>query len=126
MSDRITKIEVELALWRSGLVRDNARALHVESAAKAITRASNVLRRINLEKCNGVLHWNQRLQIMESRLDDSDVARHKKQESKARADLESAARDILKRGLVFKFYTDPRAGVACRIFNKANTKDCFV
>ena len=126
MSDRINKTDVELALWRSGLVSKNARALHVESAAKAIARASNTLRRINLEKCNGVPHWNRQLQVMESRLDESDLARHEKQESKARADLESAARDILKRGLVFKFYTDPRAGVACRIFNKANTRDCFV
>lgn len=126
MSDRISKTDVELAMWRSGLVRDNVRPLHVESAAKDVARASNVLRRINIEKCNGVPHWNQRLRIVESRLDESDVARHEKQESKARANLESAARDVLKRGLVFKFYSDPRAGVACRIFNKANTKDCFV
>ena len=126
MSNRINKTEVELSLWRSGLVSNKARALHVEDAAKDIARASNTLRRINLEKCNGVQHWNQRLQAMESRLDESDVARHEKQESKARADLERVARGVSKRGLVFKFYTDPRAGVACRISDKANKKDCFV
>jgi len=126
MSDRINKNDVELALWRSGLIKEGARPMHVESAAKDIARASNTLRRISVEKCNGVPHWNQRLQLIESRLDESDVERHEKQESTARADLERAARDVLRRGLVFKFYTDPRAGVACRISNRANTKDCFV
>jgi len=125
--NRITKADVELAMWRSGLVSDKARANHVISAAKDIARASNILRRINIEKCNGVpKRYDSARREWEMGLDDSDVARHEKQESKARANLESAARDVLKRGLVFKFYTDPRARVACRISDAQNMKDCFV
>lgn len=126
MTDTTNKKDTELALWRSGMVQRKARALHVEQAAKAIAKASNALRRVNLEACNGVPKWDDRLRAWHNGLDDSDIARHERTTEKARADLESAVRDVLTRGLVFHWKTDPRAGCAVRISDTANRRDVFL
>lgn len=126
MTDKTTWKDTELALWRSGLVARKTRAHNVTQAAKEIARAANAIRRVNLEACNGVPKWDARLQSFHNGLDDNDMARHEKTTEKARKTIEQAARDVLTRGLVFKWYTDPRAGCAVRISDTANRRDCFL
>lgn len=126
MTDKTNVKDVELALWRSGLVKPKMRAHLVTHAAKELTRAANTIRRVNLETCNGVPKWDSKLVRIMNGLDDSDMARHEKAIAQARAKIETVARDILTRGLVFKFYTDPRAGCAVRISDMANRRDCFL
>lgn len=126
MTDRTNVKDVELALWRSGLVKAKVRAHNVTHAAKELTRAANTIRRVNLEACNGVPKWDNKLGRIVNGLDDSDRARHEKAIAQARANIETVARDVLTRGLVFRFYTDPRAGCAVRISDTANRRDCFL
>ena len=126
MTDKTTWKDAELALWRSGLVARKTRAHNVTQAAQEIARAANTIRRVNLEACNGVPKWDKRLQCFENGLDENDTARHERQTAKARETIEQIARDVLTRGLVFKWYTDPRAGCAVRISDTANRRDCFL
>lgn len=119
--------KVELELWRSGLLSSAARNQDIKLAARAISRAATTLDRINLEACNGVpKEWDSARREWCMGLDESDMEHHEHETKKARAAIMSAAREVMKRGLLFTWYTDPRGGSVVRIYNKANTKDMFV
>jgi hypothetical protein len=120
------KDSVELALWRSGLLRAKVARMALQDACAIVSRHAARLERINLEACNGVPKWCATLQRFEQGLDDSDVARHEHQTAESRAAIRAALAPFLTPGCVWHWKTDPRAGCAVRISDKRNWRDVFL
>ena len=120
------KTDIELALWRSRLLRASFATGVFQDACAVAARQVARLERNALAACNGVPKaWDsvRREHIMG--LDDADTARMDKENKAARAALESALRPFLTPGCVWKYYGDPR-GAVVRIRNKANDRDVFL
>jgi hypothetical protein len=118
--ENITAQNIELAIWRSGLVSSKTRPYALESACKAVGNAARKLDRQRLNMCNGVMQpdgfmgWSQ---------EDQDKA--EKTIDNCQDIIESELKGVLVRGLVYDFRGDPRAPVL-RVVNKDNTKDLWV
>jgi hypothetical protein len=127
-ANQMSKDKVELALWRSGLLRANLRGRGGFSAACAVvSRHAARLDRINMEGCNGVPKvWIPARQEWEMGLDDSDTARHEKHTAESRAAIRAALAPYLTPGCVWHWKTDARAGCAVRISDKGNRRDVFI
>ena len=118
--ENITAQNIELAIWRSGLVSPKTRPYALETACQTICKAARKLDRQRLNMCNGVMQpdgyigWSQA---------DEDAA--EKTIATCRETIESELKGVLVRGLVYDFRGDPRAPVL-RVRNKDNTKDFWV
>ena len=123
----MSKVSVELALWRSGLLRAKIARGALESACSIVSRHAARLYRINLEGCNGVpKEWDSARREWHMGLDDDDTARHEKQRAESRAAIRAALSPFLTPGCNWTWYTDPRGGTVARIYNKENTRDAFI
>jgi hypothetical protein len=118
--ENITAQNIELAIWRSGLVSPKTRPYALESACKAVRNAARKLDRQRLNMCNGVMQpdgfmgWSQ---------EDQDKA--EKTIANCQDIIESELKGVLVRGLVYDFRSDPRAPVL-RVVNKDNTRDFWI
>jgi hypothetical protein len=120
------KADIELALWRSGLLRKSIANGALQDACAVAARHVVRLERNALAACNGVPKgWDAAGREPIMGLDDSDTARMDKENTAAQAALQSTLRPFLTPGCVFKFYSDPR-GANVRIRNKQNTRDAFL
>jgi hypothetical protein len=121
------KTDIELALWRSGLLRCKIARGALESACATVARHAARLDRINQEGCNGVPKtWNEARREWDMGLDDGDTARHEKQTIESRKGIRAALAPFLTPGCVWYWKTDPRAGCVLRIADKPNRRDCFI
>jgi hypothetical protein len=119
--------KIELEIHRSGLLSSTARRVDIETACKALSRHVSRMDRLRLELCNGVpKEWDSARREWIMGLDDSDTARIESQWGESRDAVTRAARSILKRGLRFTWYRDPRGAAVVRIYNNSNTKDVFL
>jgi hypothetical protein len=118
--EKITAQNIELAIWRSGLVSPKTRPYALESACKAVCNASRKLDRQRLNMCNGVMQpdgfmgWSQ---------EDQDKAENTIEN--CQDIIERELKGVLVRGLVYDFRRDPRAPVL-RVVNKDNTRDFWI
>ena len=115
--ENITAQNVEIAIWRSGLVSPKTRPYALEKACKTICKASRKLDRQRINMCNGVMQPDGYMGWSEA---DQDKA--EKTIATCRRIIESELKGVLVRGLIYDFRGDPRAPVM-RVVNKANTKD---
>jgi hypothetical protein len=121
------KDKVELALWRSRLLRANVRGGVLQAACAVVSRHAARLDRVNMEGCNGVpKEYDSARHEWIMGLDDSDLSRHEATTEKSRAAIVAALRPVLTPGCQFTWYSDPRGGAVVRIYDKANRRDCFV
>ena len=118
--ENITAQNIELAIWRSGLVSTGAPSAVVESACKAICKAARKLDRQRLNMCNGVIQPDGYIGWSEV-----DGAKAEKTIDTCRKIIEDELKGVLVRGLVYDFRGDPRAPVL-RVVNKDNTKDFWI
>lgn len=120
------KTDIELALWRSGLLRERIANGAFQDACAIAARHVVRLERNALAACNGVpKEWDPARKEWTMGLDDHDTARMDRENKASRAALESALRPFLTPGCVWKYYGDPR-GANVRIRDKANRRDAFL
>ena len=118
--ENITAQNIELAIWRSGLVALKTRPYALETACKTICRAARKLDRQRLNMCNGVVQsdgfmgWSQ-----------ADEDKAEKTIVTCRKIIENELKEVLVHGLTYDFRDDPRAPVL-RVVNKENTKDFWI
>ena len=116
----ITAQNIELAIWRSGLVAPKTRPYALESVCKTVCKATRKLDRQRLNMCNGIMQpdgfmgWSQA---------DQDAAENTI--ATCRETIEIELKGVLMRGLIYDFRSDPRAPVL-RVVNKDNTKDFWI
>lgn len=123
----MSKKDVELALWRSRLLRANVRNGALQDACAIVSRHAARLDRVNMEGCNGVpKEYDSARREWLMGLDDTDTARHEVTREKSRAAIVAALRPILTPGCLFTWYTDPRGGAVVRVYDKTNRRDCFI
>lgn len=121
------KTDVELALWRSRLLRAKVARGAVEDACAIVARHTARLDRVNLEGCNGVpKEYDPARREWVMGLDDADTARHEETREKSRAAIVAALRPLLTPGCRFTWYTDPRGGTVVRVYDRANRRDAFL
>ena len=120
MEKTLTAQDIELAIWRSGLVSPKTRPHALETACKTICKAARKLDRQRLNMCNGVMQpdgfmgWSEKDDVKaEKTIDDCSKI------------IENELKGVLVRGLVYDFRGDPRAPVL-RVVNKYNTKDFWI
>ena len=116
----ITAQNIELAIWRSGLVSPKTRPYALTTACKTICKAARKLDRQRINMCNGVMKpdgcmgWS-----------EADDAKAEKTIDTCRKIIEDELKGVLVRGLIYDFGGDPRAPVL-RVVNKDNTKDFWI
>lgn len=117
---------IELALYRSGLLRAKINPRHLELACKGLTRHVARIDRHRVNACNGINRWDQQLQRMMASWTEDDQAKADKETADSREAIQDALRAFLTPGCVWNWYTDPRAGVVARIRDKDNRRDAFL
>lgn len=117
---------IELSLYRSGLLRSKIVPHHLETACKGIARHVARLDRWRLAECNGIPRYDPKANGVFASWTDDDTALMEKQVEESREAIKAALKAFIVPGCQWKFYTDPRAGVVLRISNKANTRDSFL
>jgi hypothetical protein len=121
------KTDIELSLWRSGLLRRKIARGALESACATVARHAARLDRINLEGCNGVVKgYDSARKEPIMGLDGSDTARHGKHKEESRKAIRAALAPFLTPGCVFNWVPDARAGCVLRLSDKTNRRDCFI
>lgn len=120
---------IELALYRSGLLRqDTARRAprHLTAACKAIARHAARLARHQLNACNGINRWDQKAQRFLASWTEDDQAKAERETDASRKAIGDELRIFLTPGCVWDWKTDPRAGCVLRITDKDNRRDVFI
>lgn len=117
--------KIELALYRSGLIKSTARPYHIEQRVKTIRKHAGKFDRARLVMCNGIPRWNQKAQRILHELTEQDQTNLENQMVDARKAIETELRTFMQRGLIYDFRNDPRAAIL-RIVNKQNTKDAWI
>ena len=118
--ENITAQNIELAIWRSGLVAPKTRPYALETVCKTICKSARKLDRQRLNMCNGIMQpdgymgWSQ-----------ADQDKAEKTIATCREAIESELKEVLVRGLIYDFRSDPRAPVLW-VVNKDNTKDFWI
>ncbi len=118
--ENITAQNIELAIWRSGLVAPKTRPYALETACKTICKAARKLDRQRLNMCNGIMQSDGFMGWSQADEDSAEKTIDNCQEL-----IESELKGVLVRGLIYDFRSDPRAPVM-RVVNKDNTKDFWV
>lgn len=122
---RMSAKDIELALYRSGLLRRNARPYHVTQRCKDIRKHAARYDRARLQLCNGIERWNQQAQRMLAGLTEADQERLDRVLDDAQARIAEELKAMLAPGTILDFRRDPRAAIL-RFVNKANTQDGWI
>ena len=122
---QMTAKDIELAMWRSGLLSDNARPHVVESAAKDIRKWAGKYDLARLQLCNGIERYNAKFGRVMAELTEKDSDRLYATLERAESEIISAFREVMKRGVKYDFRRDPRDAVL-RFVNRENTRDGWV
>ena len=121
----MTAKDIELEIYRSGLLKSNARPYHVTQRCKVIKKHAARYARARLQLCNGIERWDGKAGRMVASLTEKDETRLDAIKSDAREHIADELRAMLKRGTVLDFRSDPRSAI-CRFVNKANTRDGWI
>lgn len=117
--------DIELGLYRSGLLKDSARPHVIEHRCKAIKKHAAVYDRARLQMCNGIDKWDAKLGRVVASLTEEDQERLDATLDKAQQGMAYELKAILKRGTILDFRRDPR-GAILRYVNKDNTRDGWI
>lgn len=117
---------IELALYRSGLLRATTRPRDLTAACKAISRHAARLARHQLNACNGIERWDQNAQRFLASWTEEDQAKAERETDESRKAIGDELRAFLTSGCVWDWKTDPRAGCVLRITDKDNRRDVFI
>ena len=121
-----TATDIELALWRSRLLRQTLASGALEDACEAAARIVAKIERNREAQCNDLPKvWIPARNEWEMGLTEADGMRRDSELKALRAKLEAALRPFLTPGCVWKHYDAPRGGVA-RIRDKENRRDVFI
>ena len=121
-----TATNIELSLYRSGLLRAGVNAYHLETACKSITRHVARISRHQLNACNGIPRWDAKAQQVLASWTEQDAEKAERETDASRAAIRDALKQFLTPGCVWDWKTDPRAGCVLRIRDKDNRRDCFI
>lgn len=122
-----TADKIELALHRSELLRKGPSSHYgLTDACTIVSRHVARIARWRILECNGIQRWDEKAQGVFASWTDADQEKADKETAASRDIIQSELQPFLIRGCVWKFYTDPRAGVVLRIIDKANRRDCFL
>ena len=121
-----TATNIELNLYRSGLLRAGVNAYHLETACKSIARHVARIGRRQLNACNGIPRWDAKAQQVLASWTEQDKEQAERETDASRAAIRDALEQFLTPGCVWEWKTDPRAGCVLRIRDKDNRRDCFV
>ena len=121
-----TTTNIELNLYRSGLLRAGVNAHHLRTACKSISRHVARISRHQLNACNGIPRWDAKAQQVLASWTEQDAENAKRETDASRAAIRDALKQFLTPGCVWDWKTDPRAGCVLRIRDKNNRRDCFV
>ena len=118
---------IELSLYRSGLLRAGVNAYHLQTACKSIARHVARINRHQLNAYNGVPRWwDVKAQQVPASWTEQDAEKAEREIDASRAAIRDALKQFLTPGCVWDWKTDPRAGCVLRIRDKDNRRDCFV
>ena len=121
-----TATNIELSLYRSGLLRAGVNAYHLQTACKSIARHVARINRHQLNACNGIPRWDVKAQQVLASWTEQDAEKAERETDASRAASRDALKPFLTPGCVWDWQTDPRAGCVLRIRDKNNRRDCFV
>ena len=121
-----TATNIELSLYRSGLLRAGVNAYHLETACKSIARH---VARINRHQLNAFTSQRgmplQAQQVLAS-WTEQDAEKAEREIDASRAAIRDALKQFLTPGCLWGWKTDPRVGCVVRIRDKNNRRDCFI
>ena len=121
-----TATNIELSLYRSGLLRAGVNAYHLQTACKSIARHAARISRHQLNACNGIQRWDEKAQQVLASWTEQDAEKAERETDASRAAIRDALKQFLTPGCVWDWKTDPRAGCVLRIRDKDNRRDCFI
>ena len=121
-----TATNIELNLYRSGLLRAGVNAYHLQTACKSIARHVARIGRNQLNACNGIPRWDAKAQQVLASWTEQDAENAERETDASRAAIRDALKQFLTPGCVWDWKTDPRAGCVLRIRDKNNRRDCFI
>ena len=121
-----TATNIELNLYRSGLLRAGVNAYHLQTACKSIARHAARISRHQLNACNGIPRWDAKVQKVLASWTEQDAEKAERETDASRAAIRDALKQFLTPGCVWDWKTDPRAGCVLRIRDKNNRRDCFI
>ena len=117
---------IELSLYRSGLLRAGVNAYHLQTACKSIARHVAHIGRHRLNACNSIPRWDAKAQRVLASWTEQDEEKAERETNASRAAIRDALKQFLTPGCVWDWKTDPRAGCVVRIRDKDNRRDCFI
>lgn len=118
--------KIELALYRSMLLKRDIAERYLTAACKVVARHVSRLDRWRIAECNGIERWDSKAHGLFATWTEEDQARADKETAESRSIIQQELKPFLTPGCTWKFYTDPRAGSVARISTKDNTRDCFI
>ena len=121
-----TATNIELSLYRSGLLRAGVNAYHLQTACKSIARHAARISRHQVNARNGIPRWDVKAQQILASWTELDAEKAERETDASRAAIRDALKQFLTPGCVWDWKTDPRAGCVVRIRDKNNRRDCFV
>ena len=121
-----TATNIELSLYRSGLLRAGVNAYHLQTACKSIARHVARINRHQLNACNGIQRWDAKAQQVLASWTEQDAEKAERETDDSRAAIRDALKQFLTPGCVWDWKTDPRARCVLRIRDKNNRRDCFI
>lgn len=122
----MTAKDIELALWRSGLINPKVCKTLIQDNCGIVARNAAKFDRARLAECNGLPQsWDPVRREYVMGLTEKNQADLESIRLKTKAAMKAALQEILTRGLIYDFRSDPR-GAILRIVNKENTKDAWV
>ena len=121
-----TATNIELSLYRSGLLRAGVNAYHLQTACKSIARHAARISRHQVNACNGIPRWDAKAQQFLASWTEQDAEKAERETDASRAAIRDALKQFLTPGCVWDWKTDPRAGCVLRIRDKNNRRDCSI
>lgn len=121
-----TATNIELELYRSGLLRAGVNAYHLQTACKSAARHVARIRRHQLNACNSIPRWDAKAQQVLPSWTELDAEKAERETDASRAAIRDALKQFLTPGCFWYWKTDPRAGCVVRIRHKDNRRDCFI
>ena len=117
-----TATNIELSLYRSGLLRAGVNAYHLQTACKSIARHAARISRHQVNACNGIPRWDVKAQQMLASWTEQDAEKAERETDASRAAIRDALKQFLTPGCVWDWKADPRAGCVVRIRDKNNRR----
>ena len=121
-----TATNIELSLYRSGLLRAGVNAYHLQTACKSVARHVARINRHQLNAYNGIPRGDAEAQQVLASWTEQDAEKAEREIDASRAAIRDALKRFLTPGCFWGWKTDPRVGCVVRIRDKNNRRDCFV